>query len=57
VAPKLANAIRELVGQLIKPTMSHSKALERAVGYVLHELHQGLVLKKSTNFKPYIYAD
>jgi len=47
----------ELVGQMIKPTKIHWKALERAIGYVLHEPYQGLVLKKPMYFKPYMYPD
>jgi len=41
VAPETANTMRELAGQMIKPNVSHWKALESAVGYVLHEPHQG----------------
>jgi len=33
------------------------KAVERTVGWVLNTPYQGLVLQKSKNFKPYIYAD
>jgi len=57
VAPDISNAVRELAGQMIKPTAEHWKALDRAVGYVLHEPYQGLVLKKPKNLRPYIYSD
>jgi len=40
--PETANTVRELAGQIMaKPMKGHQKALERAVGYVLHELYQG----------------
>ena len=58
VAPKTANAIQELGGQMVKPMAEHWKALDRAIGYVLKKWHKGLVLKKSSSYcKPYIYAD
>ncbi len=57
VAPDISNVVRELAGQMIKPTAKHWKALDRAVGYVLHEPYQGLVLKKPKNLRPYIYSD
>ena len=57
VAPDISNAVRELAGQMIKPMAEHWKALDRAVGYMLHEPYQGLVLKKPKNLRPYIYLD
>jgi len=57
ISSEIANAIKELLGQMIKPTRGHWKALERVVGYVLHEPYKGLVLKKPVNLKPYVYAD
>jgi len=55
--PDISNAVQELAGQMIKPTIEHWKALDRAVGYVSHKPYQGLVLKKPKSFKPYIYSD
>jgi len=57
VAPDIANAVRELVGQMVKPTKEHWKAVEHTVGYILNEPYKGLVLRKPKNFKPYIHAD
>jgi len=41
VGPDITNAIRELTGQMIKPTIKHWKAVKRSVGYIVHELYQG----------------
>jgi len=57
VAPELANAVRELAGQMIKPNGTHWKAVERTVGYVLSEPYQGLTFREPKNLKPYIFAD
>jgi len=57
VAPEISNAVRELAGQMIKPNQEHWKVVERAVGYVLSEPHQGLILRKPKDLKPYVYAD
>jgi len=54
VAPETANTARELAWQMIKPSASHQKALASAVGNVLYNPYQGLMLKKPTNSKPYI---
>jgi len=57
VGPGITNVVRELLGQMIKATKEHWKAVECAVGYILNEPHNGLVLRNCKNFKPYIYAD
>jgi len=36
----ITNAVRELTSQMIKPTRDNWKAVERTVGYVLHEPYQ-----------------
>jgi len=45
------------MGQMIQPTTSHWKVLERVVGCVLNKLHKGLTLKRPKDCRPYIYAD
>jgi len=57
VSPEIANPVRELSGQMIKPNDVHWKAVERVVGYVVSEPHQGLIFHEPKNLKPYIYAD
>ena len=57
VAPELANAVRELAGQMIKPNRTHWKVVEQIVGYVLSEPYQGLTFHEPKNLKPYIFAD
>ena len=39
------------------PNNEHWKALECAIGYVLTKPHQGIILKKLKDLKPYIYSD
>jgi len=55
VGPDITNAAVKKVGwQIIKPMREHWKAIERTVGYILHELYQGLVLKRPKSVKPFI---
>jgi len=57
VAPEIANAVRELAGQMIKPNGMHWKAVDRVVGYVSSEPYQSLTFREPKNLRPYIYAD
>jgi len=57
VVLEIANAVRELAGQIIKPNGAHWKVVDQIVGYVLNELYQSLTFQEPKNLKPYIYAD
>jgi hypothetical protein len=46
IAPEICNAVRELSSHMTNPGTEHWKALERCVGYVCAENHEGLTLRR-----------
>jgi len=54
---ELANPVRELTGQMVKPNKEHWKAIEQAVRYVATECYQGVIFWRPKNLQPYSYAD
>jgi hypothetical protein len=46
IAPEISNAVRELSSHMINPGISHWKALERCVGYLMSSAYEGLAMRK-----------
>ncbi len=57
VGLELANQVRELARQMVKPNKKHWKAVEQAVRYVAIEHYQGVMFWRLQNLWPYIYRD